>query len=96
MTPFGGCSQGISGPIVLYEAAQHHLLHWYSLCPPYLAHALFNILLPCRSWINDYNVHVQDPVGTVGINVGYGVVLLMIVSENKSYPNNLSTIIFYI
>ena len=29
-----------------------------------------------RSWINDYNAHVQDLVGTVGIHAGDGVVLL--------------------
>ena len=40
-------------------------------------HSSIFVLLPCRSWINDFNVHVQDTVGTVGINEGDGVVLLL-------------------
>ena len=47
--------------------------------------------IPCRSWRNDYNVHVQDLGGTVGINVGGGVVLLTKI-KMKSIDNTLISI----
>ena len=55
----------------------------YSFVDPRLIHTHKNcllspspLLLPCRSWRNDCNAHVQDPHAQWCNNVGDGVVLL--------------------
>ena len=46
------------------------------------------VLLPCGNWRKYCNAHMQDTLGTVGINVGDGVVLLLRVYELTYVPQS--------